>query len=182
MLHRFGKIVGVVATVAKVLRVSARQQTSTSSPQRREFASRIEYRRVRFSVTGRRRGSHRYDLTGCIACARCARNCPAGCIHVGKERVPGRRGLQITTFTIDYAKCLGCGLCSRLCPTGCLMMDSSHGLSWYSRGRGIVDFSRLPVEVAWGRSTLGPTVTPRPRAFTRPAQGGPDQHGRRNGC
>lgn len=182
MLSRFGNIFDVVATVAKALRVTARQQIRTCSSKRRTLAEQIEYPELPFSADRRFRGfHHRYDLTACIACERCARNCPAGCIHVGKERVPGRRGFQITSFTIDYARCLNCGLCSESCPAECIVMGSSEDLSRCSREGCIVDFSRLPAEVAWGPSTLDPVVAARYKAITRPAQGGPYQYGEGNG-
>ena len=37
-------------------------------------------------------------------------------------------------------------------------MGATHDLSCYSRDGCLVDFSRLPVEVAWGRATLNPTA------------------------
>jgi hypothetical protein len=37
-------------------------------------------------------------------------------------------------------------------------MGATHDLSCYSRDGCIVDFSRLPVEVAWGQTTLHPTA------------------------
>ena len=84
-------------------------------------------------VAPRYRGFHRFDLTTCIACEACARACPANCILVGKERVAGRKGFQITEFTIDYGKCLFCALCVEPCPVDCIFMGSSHDLSCYSR-------------------------------------------------
>ena len=35
-------------------------------------------------------------------------------------------------------------------------MGSTHDLSCYSRDGCLVDFSRLPLEVAWGPATLNP--------------------------
>jgi len=177
MLRRFGSLLGVVATVAKVLRATARQQTRTRFPWRRPLAQQLAYPELPFSAARRLEGSHRYDLTACIACGRCAEDCPAGCIHVGKERVPGRRGLQITSFTIDYARCLLCGLCSRLCPADCIVIDAPRNLNAYSREGRVVDFSCLPGEVAWGPSTFRTAVTARAKVATRPARGGSDLNG-----
>jgi NADH-quinone oxidoreductase subunit I len=174
MLRRFGGIFGVVA---KVLRATARRQTRMCSPRRRPLAEQIECPELPFSTARRLEGSHRYDLTACTACGRCAEDCPAGCIRVGKERVPGRRGFQVTSFTIDYARCLLCGMCSRLCPADCIVIDSSRHLNAYSREGCVVDFSRLPVEVAWGPSTLHTRMTARAQVITRPARGGPGQNG-----
>ncbi len=166
MRDPFGNIIDVVATVAKALRVTARGQIGACLPRRRGLTQRIQHPRRRGSATGRQ-GSHRYDLTACIACDRCARSCPAGCIHVGKEQVPGRRGLRITVFTIDYGRCLGCGLCGELCPTDCIALGSSRDVDWHGSEKGVVDFSRLPVEVAWGHSTVTPFAPVRLRTVCR---------------
>ena len=183
MLRRFGNIFDVVATVARVLRATAREQMSTySSLKRLTRTEQTEYPKLRLSAARRPRGfHHRYDLTACVGCERCAGNCPGGCIHVGKERVAGRSGFQVSSFTIDYAGCLGCGSCSASCPADSIVMDSSEDPSWRSREGEIVDFSRLPVEVAWGPSTLCPTVSARCRAAARTVQKGSDQYGGTNG-
>ena len=96
------------------------------------------------AVSPRFRGFHRYDLTSCIACERCAKDCPVGCIYIGKQRAAGRKGFQITSYTIDYGKCLFCAICTENCPVDCIFMGSSFDLSCYSRDGCIVDFSRLP--------------------------------------
>ena len=93
---------------------------------------------------------HRYDLTSCTACQRCALECPSGSISLGCEQVPGRKGTQITSFTVDYGKCVSCALCAELCPADCLAVGSPHDLRAYMRDGSVVDFSRLPVELAWG--------------------------------
>ena len=85
-------------------------------------------------------------------------DCPVNCIYIGRERVEGRKGFRVTGFVIDYTKCLLCGLCTVSCPNNCLEMGSTHDLSCYSRDGCIVDFSRLPVDIAWGRDTLNPTI------------------------
>lgn len=169
MLRRFGNIIDAVATVAKVLRVSSRRQVRTRSSQRQTLADPSDCSGQPTSAAPRFRGlHHRYDLTACLACERCARNCAGGCIHVGKERVPGRSGFQITSFTIDYERCLVCGLCTELCPAGCLVMGCSRELSRCVREGRMVDFSRLPVEAAWGPSTFDPLAATR-RADVTPA-------------
>ncbi len=173
MLSWFRNIIDVVVTVAKAMLVSIRYWVKTYDPERRTFTEHYEFPELPLSVPARTRGFHRYKLTTCIACDGCARNCPANCIYVGKERVPGRKGFQITSFTIDYTKCMFCGLCTEGCKTGGLLMGSSHDLSCYSRDGCIVDFSRLPAEVAWGPATLNPTVVAHSKRITRPVHGEP---------
>jgi len=124
-------------------------------------------------VTTRYRGFHRFDLTTCIACERCARDCPVDCIYVGKQRATGRKGFQVTSFTIDYTKCMFCALCVENCPVDCIFMGAAHDLSCYDRDGCIVDFARLPLEIAWGRATLNPAAVAHSKLVTRPAHDGP---------
>ena len=78
------------------------------------------------------RGFHRFDLTTCIACDACA-GLP-GQLHLHRQAADrGRKGFQITSFTIDYGKCLFCALCIDPCPVDCIFMGWSHDLSCYSR-------------------------------------------------
>ncbi len=175
MRRWFRNIFDAITTVARAMWMSVRYWVRTYDPQRRTFTERYEYPELPLRLPARFRGFHRYDLTSCIACERCARDCPANCIHVGKERIPGRKGFQIASFTIDYGKCLFCALCTESCPMDCIFMGASHDLSCYSRDGCIVDFSRLPLEIAWGRATLSPTAVAQSKVITRPVHGGPHQ-------
>ena len=163
-----------VRTVVEALWVSVRYWMRTYDPQRRTFTEHYEYPELPVAIAPRYRGFHRYDLTTCIACDACARACPANCIYIGKERAEGRKGFQITGFSIDYGKCLFCALCVEACPVDCLFMGSSYDLSCYSRDGCVVDFSRLPLEIAWGRSTLNPLAVAAAKAVARPVHGGPN--------
>jgi NADH-quinone oxidoreductase subunit I len=166
-------IAHVVTTVVVALWVSMRYWIKTYKPRRGTFTEQYEYPELKVRVAPRFRGFHRYDLTSCIACERCARDCPANCIYIGKQRTPGRKGFQITSFVIDYTKCMFCALCTESCPMDCICMGSTYDLSCYSREGCIVDFSRLPLEVAWGRATLNPTVVAHSKLITRPVHDGP---------
>ena len=95
--------------------------------------------------------------------------------HIGKERVEGAKGFKVTGFVIDYSKCMFCALCVEPCPVDCIFMGATHDLSCYSRDGCIVDFSRMPVDVAWGRSTLNPTAVADSKVITEPVHGGPNQ-------
>ena len=134
MRHWFRNIYQAVVTVAEALWVSPavlaahlRSASEERSPSSTSIPS------CRPKVYPRFRGFHRYDLTTCIACERCARDCPVGCIYIGKERVAGRKGFQVTSYTIDYGKCLFCAICTENCPVDCIFMGSSYDLSCYSR-------------------------------------------------
>ena len=75
---------------------------------------------------------------------------------------------------IDYGKCLFCALCVDPCPVDCIFMGWSHDLSCYSREGTLVDFSRLPVEIAWGRATLDPLAVANSKTVAHPVHGGPN--------
>jgi NADH-quinone oxidoreductase subunit I len=173
MLRWFRNIYEAVATVIGALWVSARYWVRTYDPRRRTFTEQYEFPELPIVVAPRYRGFHRYDLTSCIACDACSRACPAACIEVGKQRVEGRKGFQITSYTIDYGKCLFCSLCVEACPVDCIFMGSSHDLSCYNRDGCLVDFSRLPAEIAWGRATLDPLAVAAAKAVAQPVHGGP---------
>ena len=170
----FRNIWEAVVTVAEAMWVTIRMWGRTYEPTRRTFTEQYEYPELPVPVAGRYRGFHRFDLTSCIACDRCARDCPVNCIYIGKERIEGRKGFRVTNFVIDYTKCMFCALCTENCPSDCIFMGSTYDLSSYSRDGCIVDFSRLPLEVAWGRSTLNPTAVTEAKAIAEPVHPGPN--------
>ena len=173
MRHWLRNIYQAVVTVAQALWVSVRYWLRTYDPRQRTFTEQYEYPELPARIYPRFRGFHRYDLTSCIACERCARDCPVGCIYIGKERAAGRKGFQVTSFTIDYGKCMLCAICTENCPVDCIFLGSSYDLSCYSREGSLVDFSRLPLETAWGRATLNPAVVANSKIIVRPVHGGP---------
>ena len=168
-----GNIVNVVWTVGKALVVTVRYWALTYDPGRKTFTEHFEYPELPVPVAPRYRGFHRFDLTTCIACERCARDCPVDCIYIGKERAEGRKGFRVTSFVIDYTKCMFCAMCTESCPVDCIFMGSTHDLSGYSRDGCIVDFSRIPLEIAWGRATLNPTAVAQSKAIAKPVHDGP---------
>jgi NADH-quinone oxidoreductase subunit I len=128
---------------------------------RQTFTERYEYPELPVPVKPRYRGFHRFDLTTCIACDKCARACPVDCIYIDKEKIKspeGKTALRVTGFKIDYAKCMFCALCVDPCPVDCIFMGSTYDQSCYSRDGCIVDYARLPLETAWGQATLNPTA------------------------
>jgi NADH-quinone oxidoreductase subunit I len=143
-------LVTAIRTVLEGMSVTLRVFGSTYDQKRRTFTEHYEYPELPAPVAARYRGFHRYDLTTCIACDQCAKACPVDCIYIGKERVENGKGFQVSGFTIDYSKCMFCALCVEPCPVDCIFMGSTLDLSCYSRDGTIVDFARLPVEVAWG--------------------------------
>jgi NADH-quinone oxidoreductase subunit I len=175
MWQWFRNVYKAVATVVVALWVSLRYWLRTYAPARRTFTEKYEFPELPVEVYPRYRGFHRFDLTTCIACEACARACPANCIYIGKERVPGKKGFRVTNFTIDYGKCMFCALCVEACPVDCIFMGWSHDLSCYQRDGCQVDFARLPLEVAWGKASLEPLAVANAKLVTQPVHGGPNQ-------
>jgi len=170
----FSNVGAAGVTVIQAMWVTIRYWVRTYDPRRRTFTEKFEYPELPVPVADRYRGFHRYSPTDCTGCELCARDCPVDCIYVTKERLKGRKGFWVTGFVIDYTKCLFCGLCAASCPSGSLFMGKTHDLSCYSRDGCIVDFCRLPPEVAWGRATLTPTAVARSKLITEPVNPGPN--------
>ena len=120
------------------------------------------------ALAARYRGFHRYDLTTCIGCDKCAVACPVDCIYIDKEKAPVGKGFRINGFTIDYTKCMFCAFCVEPCPVDCIFMGSNHDLSCYSRDGCIVDYAKLPLQVAWGQATLNPTAVAESKVLYEP--------------
>ncbi|MBY0525880.1 MAG: 4Fe-4S binding protein [Gemmataceae bacterium] len=126
---------------------------------RKTFTQHFEYPELPVAVKPRYRGFHRFDLTTCIGCDKCARACPVDCIYIDKVKAtPPLKGFKVVGFKIDYTKCMFCALCVDPCPVDCIFMGSTFDQSCFSRDGCIVDFAKLPVEVAWGQATLNPTA------------------------
>ena len=174
MWHWFRNVFQTVFTVANAMKVSMQYWLRTYNPRVRTYTEQYEYPELPAKIYPRFRGFHRYDLTSCIACERCVRDCPAGCIQLERHRVVGRKGFQVASYTIDYGKCMFCGICTESCPSDCIFMGSSYDLSCYCRDGAVVDFSRLPLEVAWGRATLNAAVVANSKVIARPVHNGPE--------
>ena len=48
--------------------------------------------------------------------------------------------------------------CVQDCPADCIYMGSTYDISCYTRDGCVVDYAKLPLEVAWGQDTLNPTA------------------------
>jgi NADH-quinone oxidoreductase subunit I len=128
----------------------------------------FEYPEVPVPVKARYRGFHRFDLTTCIGCDKCAVACPVDCIYIDKAKSPVGKGFRVDGFVIDYSKCMFCALCVDPCPVDCIFMGANYDLSCYSRDGCSVDYARLPLEIAWGRATLNPTAVAESKRLSEP--------------
>ena len=135
---------------------------------RGSFTTHFAYPEKPVPIRPRYRGFHRFDLTTCIGCDKCARACPVDCIYIDKEKNPVGKGFRVTGFKIDYTKCMFCALCVDPCPVDCIFMGSTFDLSTYSRDGCVVDYAKLPLETAWGQDTLNPTAVAESKRIALP--------------
>lgn len=157
MLTWFRNVWLAVVTISRGMFVTLANFMHTF--RRRAFTERFAYPEKPVPVRPRYRGFHRFDLTACIGCDKCARACPVDCIYIEKEKAaPPAKGFVVTGFKIDYTKCMFCALCVDPCPADCIYMGSTYDISCYTRDGCVVDYAKLPLEVAWGQDTLNPTA------------------------
>jgi NADH-quinone oxidoreductase subunit I len=166
MIQWFRNVWMAVSTVFQGLFVTLGIMGKTY--RRRTFTEVFEYPEVPVPVKPRYRGFHRFDLTTCIGCEKCAVACPVDCIYIEKQKAPVGKGFRIDGFTIDYTKCMFCALCVEPCPVDCIFMGSNFDLSCYSRDGCIVDYAKLPLQVAWGQATLNPTAVSESKVLYEP--------------
>ncbi len=142
----------------------------TYDRQQLTYTEHFEYPEGPSRIAKRFHGFHTYRHADCTGCGACARNCPVDCIYIEKnpEKVEGHKGFWVDSMTFDYGKCMFCAICTEVCPTKCLQMGGAYDLSCYSRDGCIVDFCKLPPEIASGRDSLTPIVVARSKQEAEP--------------
>ena len=58
--------------------------------------------------------------------------------------------------------------CVGACPVDCIFMGSNHDISTYTRDGCVVDYAKLPLNVAWGQATLNPTAVQESKRVSLP--------------
>jgi NADH-quinone oxidoreductase subunit I len=61
-----------------------------------------------------------------------------------------------------------CALCVDPCPVDCIFMGSNFDLSTFTRDGCVVDYAKLPLEVACGQATLNPTAVQESKRISLP--------------
>ena len=92
MREWFRNVWVAVSTVLRGLWVTLRVFRSTY--RRKAFTEIYEYPETPVPVKARYRGFHRFDLTTCIGCEKCAVACPVDCIYIEKEKSPVGKGIS----------------------------------------------------------------------------------------
>src|SRR5215467_6440382 len=98
----FRNVTRATATIASGMYVTLRYFVQTY--RRGTFTGHFAYPERPVPVRPRYRGFHRYDLTTCIGCDKCARACPVDCIYIEKIKNPVGKGFRVNGFKIDYTK------------------------------------------------------------------------------
>ncbi len=168
MFMWFRNVWMAVTTVLHGMYVTMITMLKTYQHKRRTFADTYAYPEEPLKVKARYRGFHRFDLTTCISCEKCAQACPVDCIYIDKAKSPVGKGFRLSGFAIDYTKCMFCALCVEPCPVDCIFMGSTHDLSCYSRDGCIVDYAKLPLQISWGKATLNPTAVSESKVLHEP--------------
>ena len=167
MLHWFQNVGRAVGSIAKGMNLTL--WYAVQSFRRKAFTQHFEYPEKPVQIRPRYRGFHRFDLTTCIGCDKCARACPVDCIYIEKEKAaPPLKGFAVTGFAIDYTKCMFCALCVDPCPVDCIFMGSTYDISGYTRDGCVVDYAKLPLEIAWGQDALNPTAVKESKKVSLP--------------
>src|SRR5213080_3579035 len=160
-------IVVAISTVAQGMYITFWYLLQTYK--RKAFTQHFEYPELPVPVKARYRGFHKFDLTTCIGCDKCARACPVDCIYIDKEKAkPPAKGFVVTGFKIDYTKCMFCALCVDPCPADCIFMGSTYDQSCFCRDGCVVDYAKLPLAIAWGQDTLNPTAVQESKRVSLP--------------
>ncbi len=110
----------------------------------------LEYPEAKPPIPARWRGRHRLKRypggeLKCTACMLCSTSCPARCIHIEAEEMPGNPAeKRPARFEIDLLRCVYCGLCVEACPCDSIYMDTGlYALSGYDRDDALIDLARL---------------------------------------
>ena len=84
------------------------------------------------------RGMIEYDMSKCIGCGLCERDCPSAAIQMfgkGKD----------AEFKVSLDKCTFCSQCVDSCPVDAITLTETYELARLQREELIIEFKRLPL-------------------------------------
>lgn len=84
------------------------------------------------------RGGFQLDVSKCIACGLCERNCPNRAIKMSTQKDENNKK-QLASYELKYSYCLVCGLCVEGCPTHCLRFTHEFENATYHKEQAILD-------------------------------------------
>ena len=98
----------------------------------------VRYPEVRVEVPEGFRGPPWVDLSKCVGCGLCARDCPSGAIRMVGMADGGRR-----VPVVDLARCIFCSQCSESCPKGAIRAGREFKIAVSDSGDLVRDFRPL---------------------------------------
>lgn len=69
----------------------------------------------------------------CIACNRCARECPSSCIDLKGVKKKEGKGKLLAKYVQDYTRCSLCGTCVDVCPADAVEFSCEYELASFSK-------------------------------------------------
>ncbi|NMA02557.1 MAG: NADH-quinone oxidoreductase subunit I [Clostridia bacterium] len=97
-----------------------------------------KYPDVQPQLAERWRGGFQLDVSQCIACGLCERNCPNGAIKMSTSKDENNKK-QLASYELNFSYCLLCGLCVEGCPKHCLRFTQEFENAVYHKDQVILD-------------------------------------------
>ena len=128
-----GDISEAVVSIAKGMRITFKYGVSPKEE------TTIFYPEERMVMPERIRGYLSNDVSKCIACNMCVKQCPIDCISLSSIKGADKKNV-LTSFVINMGRCMHCGLCVEVCPPKSLKHTDGYEGSAHSREELIVEF------------------------------------------
>ena len=140
----FSDITEAVVSIAKGMRITLRYGLDPNEE------TTIYYPEERMVMAERIRGYLSNDLSKCVACGMCVKQCPIDCISLSSIKGADKKNV-LTSFVINMGRCMHCGLCVEACPPKSLKHTDGYEGSAHSREELIVEFVEEDMETIKAR-------------------------------